>query len=71
MSLTHVHTNVHYRYWDNNDGMWLARVPEATPTNVSAFEFFTGLEPTSKVPQWTHDGRQGQVGCWVFLYSAV
>jgi hypothetical protein len=47
-------------YWDNNDGMWLARVPEATPTNASAFEYYTGLNPISGEPEWTPDSRQGQ-----------
>lgn len=46
-------------YWDNNDGLWLARVPQAKPTNASAFEYFCGLE-AGGVPRWDPDASQAQ-----------
>ena len=47
-------------YWDNNDALWLARVPEAAPTDAGQYQFFTGLDPESGAPQWTPDGSQAQ-----------
>ena len=46
-------------YWDNNDALYLARVPEATPAAVGAFEFFVGLSGEG-APQWSSDASQAQ-----------
>ena len=46
-------------YWDNNDGVWLGRVPEGDPTNTSAYEFFGGMGG-GNAPRWTSDPRQAE-----------
>ena len=46
-------------YWDNNDAMFLGRVPPDSVANVSAYEFFAGLDGTGS-PLWTSDASQAQ-----------
>ena len=46
-------------YWDNNDGMFLGRVPPASIGNASSYEFFTGFDG-SGAPTWSTDTSQAQ-----------
>ena len=46
-------------YWDNNDAMFLARVAPAAVANLSAYEFFAGLDGGG-APVWTPDASQAQ-----------
>ena len=46
-------------YWDNNDGLFLARVPTAARADPSAFEYFAGFDGAG-APAWSPDQRQAQ-----------
>ena len=46
-------------YWDNNDAMFLARVAPAAVANLSAYEYFSGLDGAG-APAWTPDASQAQ-----------
>jgi hypothetical protein len=46
-------------YWDNNDGVWLARVPPAAALNTSAYAFFVGFDGAG-APAWDADALQAQ-----------
>ena len=46
-------------YWDNNDGVWLARVPPSSALNTSAYDFFVGMDGTG-APQWSADSLQAE-----------
>lgn len=46
-------------YWDNNDAMFLGRVPNASYADVGAWDFFVGLDGAG-APQWLPDPSQAQ-----------
>ena len=46
-------------YWDNNDGLWLGRVLQVQLQNVSAYEYYVGLDGAGQ-PQWSSDASQAQ-----------
>jgi hypothetical protein len=44
---------------DNNDALFLGRIPEATPTDVTQLQYFAGLE-AGGAPRWSADALQAE-----------
>lgn len=46
-------------YWDNNDAMFLGRVPQANVDSAAAYEYFVGFDGEG-TPTWSSDTSQAQ-----------